>query len=94
MAEIKIDADKAERLISQTLLDSYGLSPAKANEAAADLLRRLNSSMPTRSNQPVQGYRLIRSSPPRASAIDAALWKRVYDLAEELPPGVADAVKW
>jgi len=94
MTEIRVDSDKAERIISQTLRDSYGLLPSKANEAAADLLRRLNSSMPTPSNQPFQGFCLIRSSPPRASTIDDALWKRVYDLAEDLPPGVADAVKW
>jgi hypothetical protein len=94
MSEIRISAEKAERIISQTLRDSYGLLPAKANEAAAELVRRLNSSMSTPSNQPFQGYRLIRSRPPSASSIDVELWKRVYDLAEDLPPSVADAVKW
>lgn len=94
MTEIRIDAEKAERILSQTLRDSYGLPPSKANEAAAEIVRRLNASMPTPTNQPWQGFRLIRRSPPHDTAMDRELWKRVYDLAEELPPGVADAVKW
>ncbi|WP_342714428.1 hypothetical protein AAFG22_14720 [Bradyrhizobium sp. B024] len=92
MTEIRIDAEKAERILSQTLRDNYGLPPAKANEAAAEVMRRFNSSMPTPTNQPFQNYRLIQSRPP-SSVIDPGLWKRVYDLAEELPPGIADALK-
>lgn len=65
--------------------------PAKANEAAAKLKVRLDASMSTPSNQVLSHYRLIGPACPRN--FDYVLWKRVYDLAEDLPPGVAEAMK-
>jgi hypothetical protein len=47
MTELRIDARKAERLITQTLLDEKGIPPADAAAAAASICRRLTTVMPT-----------------------------------------------
>jgi hypothetical protein len=41
MAEIRIDAARAERMISQILREEKGLLPADANALAANICRRL-----------------------------------------------------
>ena len=46
MAEIRIDAAKAERMIAQILRDDGDLLPAKANTLAANICRRLSAAMP------------------------------------------------
>jgi hypothetical protein len=105
MADIRIDAGKAERMIAQILRDERKLLPADANAIAANICRRLSSAMATPTNQPLQGYRLIQDFPPFGSDFTAALgekiadvndrvarelWKLVYDRARDLPAGVAD----
>jgi hypothetical protein len=64
MAEIRIDATKAERMIAQILRDEKRMLPADANAVAANICRRLSIAMPTPTNPPLQGYRIILSSPP------------------------------
>jgi hypothetical protein len=64
LADIQIDAAKAERMIAQILRDEKKLLPADANALATTICRRLSSAMATPTNQPLQGYRIIRSSPP------------------------------
>lgn len=46
MAEIQIDAAKAERMIAQILRDEGDLFPTKANTLAANICRRLWAAMP------------------------------------------------
>jgi hypothetical protein len=46
MAEIRIDAAKAERMISQILRDEKGLLPADANALAAIICQRLTAATP------------------------------------------------
>jgi hypothetical protein len=55
MAEIRIDADKAERMISQILRDEKGLLPADANAVAANICRRLTTAMPMPTNPAIAG---------------------------------------
>lgn len=108
MTEIRIDADKAERIMAQILRDDFGMLPAKANQAAATMRRRLDAAMPAPVNPELQGYRLIQSHPPFGGDFTAAvglkladvndrvareLWKLVYERATALPPGVADALR-
>lgn len=105
MAEIRIDAGKAERMIAQILRDERKLLPADANTLAAYVCRRLSSAMSAPTNPPLQGYRIIREHPPYDSDFTAALakkiadvngnvarelWKMVYDRGRDLPPTVAD----
>jgi hypothetical protein len=105
MADIQIDAAKAERMIAQILRDERKLLPADANALAANICRRLSSAMATPTNQPLQGYRIIMRSPPHGSDFTAALgkkiadvndrvarelWQMVYDRGRDLPATVAD----
>ena len=106
MTEIRIDADKAERLISQILRTEKGLLPADANALAANICRRLVTVMPTPTNQPLAGYRIFPSYPPDGGGefiaalaekiadvnygVAAELWQLVYDRGRDLPATVAD----
>ena len=89
MAEIRIDAAKAERMIAQILRDEKRFFPADANALAANICRRLTTAMPTPTNPPLQGDRIIPWHPPDGgSEFIAALKKRIadvnYELAREL----------
>jgi hypothetical protein len=80
MAQIRIDADKAERMIAQILRDEKKLLPAEANALATNICRRLTVAIPTPTNPPLQGYRLfglprqmvVMSSLPRTPNTRAA----------------------
>jgi hypothetical protein len=106
MAQIRIDADKAERMIAQILRDEKKLLPAEANALATNICRRLTVAMPTPTNPPLQGYRIIRSSPPDGGdesivalatkiadvnyRVAAEFWQLVYDRGRDLPATVVD----
>jgi hypothetical protein len=109
MSEIRIDADKAERMIAQTLRDDFKMLPAQANAAAEHLCRRLRCAMPTPGAQQLARYRLIGSYPygdptfREALALKIAdvndavareLWELVRDRCEDLPPSVAEAQRY
>ncbi len=102
MAEIRFDADKAERMIAQVIRDEGGLLPAKANALAASICKRLSAAMPP---PPVHHYRIISNSPPYASDFAFAianvlaeaegralspedLWRLVYERGRDLPATV------
>jgi hypothetical protein len=106
MAEIRIDAAKAGRMIAQILRDEKGLLPADANAVAANICRRLSIAMPTPTNQPLGRYRIISPFPPDGGRefaaglkekiadvnhrVAAELWQLVYDRCRDLPATVAD----
>jgi hypothetical protein len=106
MAEIRIDAAKAERIIAQILRDEKRLLPADANAVAANICRRLTIAMPLPTNQPLQGDRIISPFPPDGGheftaalktkiagvnfRVAGELWKLVYDRGRDLPATVAD----
>ena len=107
MADIQIDADKAERMISQILRDDKRFLPEAANALAANICRRLSSAMASPTNQRLQGYRIIAERPPGDFAaavgekiadvnerVAGELWKLVYDRARDLPATVADRKNW
>jgi hypothetical protein len=75
MTEIRIDADKAERMIAQILREEKGLLPADANAAAANICRRLTTAMPTPTNPTLVAYRIIPKSPPYGSDFNNAVAK-------------------
>jgi hypothetical protein len=68
MAEIRIDAAKAERMISQILRDKNVLLPADANTVAANICHRLSAGMAPPTNPPLAGYRVISKRAPHDSA--------------------------
>ncbi|MGY4365273.1 hypothetical protein ACVW1A_001338 [Bradyrhizobium sp. LB1.3] len=80
MAEIRVDADKAERMISQILRDQGGMLPAKANEFAVNICRRLTLAMAAPTSEVLTDYRVIRRHPPYGS-----------DFAFEVAKIIADA---
>jgi hypothetical protein len=106
MADIRIDAAKAERMIAQILRDEKGLLPVDANAVAANICRRLMTAMPLPTNPPLQGYRIISPHPPDGGRefiaalatkiadvnyrVAAELWRMVYDRGRDLPATVAD----
>ena len=105
MTDIRIDSAKAERMIAQILRNKKKLLPADANAVAANICRRLSSAMAAPTNQPLQGYRIIREWPPYEGDFKAELakkiadvnhgvarelWKMVYDRGRDLPATVAD----
>jgi hypothetical protein len=92
MAEIRIDAAKAERMIAQILREEKGLLPADANALAGNICRRLSAAMPMLAGPLLAGYRVIPKHPPRDSAVAKklaeatdqlwtanTLWELVYD---------------
>ena len=100
MAEIRIDADKAERMIAQIIGDNGGLLPAKANTLAADICRRLSTAIQMAPS--LHTFRIISREPPYASDFAVAvantlaeakgeplvpedLWRLVYDRGRDLP---------
>jgi hypothetical protein len=85
MADIRIDAAKAERMISQILREEKGLLPADANAVAANICRRLSAAMPIATNPPLAGYRIISKHPPRGdSAFNEAVAKKFAETKDEL----------
>ena len=95
MTEIRINAGKAERIITQMLRDEQGVHPADAVALAASICRRLAMTMPT--NPSFGCCRIISKQPPDADdfAIAVAeklngksdaseLWELVYNQGRHL----------
>jgi hypothetical protein len=95
MTEIRINAGKAERIITQMLRDEQGVHPADAVALAASICRRLAMAMPT--NPSFGCCRIISKQPPDADdfAIAVAeklngkrdaseLWELVYNQGRHL----------
>lgn len=106
MSEIRIDGDKALRMIAQILRDEEKMLPAEANRVAGKLCSRLSAAMAAAPLQTFSHYRLISQSPPNGNNFKEAvaekiadvndrvayeLWRMVFDRCEPMPPGVADA---
>jgi hypothetical protein len=99
MTELRIDAGKAERIITQILRDEKGIPPADAAAVAAIICRRLTTAMPT--SPSLDRYRIISREPPDVDdfAISVAqkltegkselwnaseLWELVYNQGRQL----------
>lgn len=77
MSELRIDKDKAERIIVQTLLDVRDMGPAEATALAARICRRLSESMPT--STPQDRYRIIPREPPDSGGFANAVAKTLFE---------------
>ncbi|HEU0147960.1 MAG TPA: hypothetical protein VFR21_13935 [Bradyrhizobium sp.] len=64
MTDLRIDRDKAQRIIAQVLRDDGNVQPAKANELASQMCGRLRTSMARPSKPGLRGYRIIDYRPP------------------------------
>ena len=82
MTEIRIDAGKAERIITQMLREEQGVHPADAVALAARICRRLATAMPT--NPSVNFYRIIPREPPDVDDFAIALASKLNDGKSEL----------
>src|SRR5258707_5639888 len=106
MTDIRIDKDKAERMIAQMLRDGGKILPADANKLASDICKRLLAAMATPTKPGLSGCRLIEHWPPDAQEfaeevgskladiderLACILWEMVYDRCRELP---GDVVVW
>lgn len=81
MAEIRIDAGKAKRAITQ-MLREQGMSQADADAMAATICRRLAVAMPARPS-PDQ-CRIIPSEPPDADDFAIAVAEMLSERKSEL----------
>jgi hypothetical protein len=77
VSEIRIDADKAERIIAQTLLDVRGMGPAEAAATAERICRRLIYAMPTSTR--LDRYRIIPREPPDSAGFANAVAKKLFE---------------
>jgi hypothetical protein len=79
MVDIQIDADKAERIIAQILRDERGFLPADANAVAANICRRLSTSMATPTSRSLDGCRIIARNPPHGSDFAIAVANKLKE---------------
>ena len=80
MAELRIDAGQAERIIAQVLLDAKGIGPADAAVVAASICRRLATAMPR--NPSVDRYRIIPREPPDGDSFANEVAKKLCTESE------------
>ena len=80
MAEIRIDASKAERLIAQ-MLREQGMPQADAVAMAASICRRLAVAMPARPS--LDQCRIIPSTPPDADDFAVAVAEMLNERKNE-----------
>jgi hypothetical protein len=81
MTMLRIDAGKAERIITQTLRDEKGIPPADAAAAAASICRRLTTAMPTCPSS--DRYRIISREPPDGDDFAIAVAKKLSEEKSE-----------
>ena len=80
MAEIRINAGKAERIITQMLRDEQGVHLADAVALAASICRRLATAMPM--NPPLSCCRIISKEPPDADDFAIAVAEKLNVTSE------------
>ena len=82
MTELRIDARKAERIITQMLRDEQGMRPADAIALAASICRRLATAMPTTVS--LDCCRIIPREPPDADDFAIAVASKLNEGKSEL----------
>ena len=80
MTELRIDAGKAERIITQILRDEKGIPPADAVAVAASICWRLTTAMPT--SPSLDRYRIISREPPDADEFATAVAEKLNEKSE------------
>jgi hypothetical protein len=83
MPEIRIDQDKALRLIAQRLRDGAKMSSVDANAMATTIVSALTSSMPLPKKPGLMNWRMIPQLPPRIALAEIAATMKKYDVAPE-----------
>src|SRR6266576_14758 len=81
MTELRIDAGKAERIITQILRDEQGIPPADAVAVAASICRRLTAAMPT--SPSLDRYRIISREPPDGEDFAIAVARKLTERNSE-----------
>lgn len=109
MSTIKLDSEKANRIIAQVLRDDAKMLPEVANSIAGTICRRLITSMPLPTNPGLHAGKIIWRTPPSDSGFTEAisekiadvddrvawaLWEMVYARGVDLAPDVADAARF
>jgi hypothetical protein len=82
MTVLRIDAGKAERIITQILRDEKGMPPADAGAVAASICRRLTTATPTSSSLDL--YRIIPKEPPDSEVFASSVAKKLTEGKSEL----------
>ncbi|NOJ38086.1 hypothetical protein [Bradyrhizobium australiense] len=82
MTELRIDAGKAERIITQILRDEKGIPSADAAAVAAGICRRLKTAMPT--SPSLDRYRIIAREPPDGDDFAITVAKKLTERKSEL----------
>ena len=63
MTDLRIDKDKAERMIALILREDKQMGPSEANELALKIGTRLQAAMALPTKPGLRGYRMIQDSP-------------------------------
>jgi hypothetical protein len=82
MTELRIDAGKAERIITQVLLNEKGIPPADAMAVAVSICLQLTTAMPT--SPSFDRYRIIPREPPDGEDFAIAVAKKLTEGKSEL----------
>jgi len=82
MTELRINAGKAERIITQILRDEKGIPPADAVAVATSICRRLTTATPTSPSS--DRYRIISREPPDGEGFASAVAKKLTEGKSEL----------
>ena len=82
MTELRIDAGKAERIITQVLRNQKSIPPADAMAVAVSICLRLTAAMPTSPSS--DGYRIIPREPPDGDDFAIAVAKKLTEGKSEL----------
>ena len=80
--EIKIEKDKAERIIAQVLRDEKKMLPSDANALAATVAKRLQTSMPMPTRPALRGDRMIPMSPSGSYSQDNEFLRAVRKVVD------------
>ena len=64
MADIRIERDKAERIIALILREEKKMLSSEANELAGMICSRLQSAMAMPTKPRLRGYKMIQGTPP------------------------------
>lgn len=86
MADLRIEKEKAERLVALILREDLGMNPAIANDLSLKICNRVQAAMAVPTKPGLRGYRMIRRYPPhdREDDFTAEIASKLADIDNHL----------
>ena len=101
MADLRIDSDKAERILALILREEGKMLPDRANALAAQMSKRLISAMAMPTKPALNGWRMIPPRHPYKSDFEQQvamkfkraglaneIWELVYACGRDMPDDI------